>query len=520
MLAAMSAGARAHRPRAWAAGRTGVAAIPMRRFLAVRLAQRVALGAILACQAFAALQLRNAAFEDEATFLGAGHQIIGQMLGGPAPAEPYVRYFAGLPYIHAPLAAALDSIGGLEAARLLSLACLLWVTSGVYLVGRELGGAAAGLVAAGLFAGQGPVLFLSRIATYDCIALALLALAAVLAVRPTGRRQALLIGAVLLGAVFTKYMVFFFVPTVLAILVDRGRRIAGWQEALRWAGLALGVVLGGAVLALAIPQAEILRGVATSTAAHETVIAASLEQVAERTMAWGGPLSGVALLGALLVGRRLGMLSIVLVGAALVMPAAHAATGELVSLHKHVAYGLFFAAPLAGLGLAHLPALRDRLRAVTTAAVGTALGAAMLAGGLERATTLYAYWPNVDPLVEDLRSLGPLRGRVLAEEHEVLRYYLRDITTTDQWVGLYEFAYPGNACLPVSGAEAYRAAIRDGYFQTVVLRYGPAEAMARSIEPDLRSDGNYTLTATIPYRTVFGPGTFWIWSRRSQAFES
>src|SRR5690349_13722154 len=139
--------------------------------------------AILLLQTIVSLSLRNSAFQDEALYLYAGRQIFNQLLGGPRATEPYAQYFSGTPYLYPVIAGALDALGGLEAARLFSLGCMLWTTVAVYLVARRLFDHDSALLGAALFAVQGPVLFLGRLATYDAMCLALLALAAVLALR-------------------------------------------------------------------------------------------------------------------------------------------------------------------------------------------------------------------------------------------------------------------------------------------------------------------------------------------------
>src|ERR1700678_673716 len=85
--------------------------------------------AILAVQAALSLRLVKAdtAFEDEATYLWAGHLEWAHLLHGtPVPLFP--SYFSGSPVIYPPLGALADSLGGLTAARILSLVFMLGAT--------------------------------------------------------------------------------------------------------------------------------------------------------------------------------------------------------------------------------------------------------------------------------------------------------------------------------------------------------------------------------------------------------
>ena len=74
-------------------------------------------------------------------------------------------------------------------------------------------------------------------------------------------------------------------------------------------------------------------------------------------------LSGVAfalgLLGLVLGGWRRFPMRLLLFGAALLAPAYHIYAGELVSLHKHLAFSMFFVTPLAGYVAARISGFRD-----------------------------------------------------------------------------------------------------------------------------------------------------------------
>src|SRR5262249_61791321 len=89
---------------------------------------------------------------------------------------------SGAPVLGQALAAIASRIGGLTAGRLLSLAFMLACTALLYAAAAQLFGRRAALLAAALFASLGVTQFLSAFATYDAMALFLLALACYLVV--------------------------------------------------------------------------------------------------------------------------------------------------------------------------------------------------------------------------------------------------------------------------------------------------------------------------------------------------
>ena len=97
---------------------------------------------VLAVQAALSVRLVRAdtAFQDEATSLWAGHLEWAHWLHG-TPIPQFPNYFSGAPVIYPPLGALADSIGGLAAARLLSLLFMLGATALLWgTAGRLLGG--------------------------------------------------------------------------------------------------------------------------------------------------------------------------------------------------------------------------------------------------------------------------------------------------------------------------------------------------------------------------------------------
>ena len=141
--------------------------------------------AVLIAQAALSIRLVRAdtAFEDEATYLWAGHLEWAHWLHG-APLPQFPAYFSGAPVIYPPIGALADSIGGLTGARILSLIFMLVATAFLWGVASRLFGQRAAFFAAALFAVSGPALHLGAFATYDAMSVFLMAFAAWCVVRP------------------------------------------------------------------------------------------------------------------------------------------------------------------------------------------------------------------------------------------------------------------------------------------------------------------------------------------------
>ena len=173
--------ASARRRRPWHARHHG----EKRRFSRPRLATGPwPLVGILVIQAGLSLRLvwSNTAYQDEALYLWAGHLEWAHWLHGVAVPD-FASYFSGAPVIYPPLGAAADSIGGLATARILSLACMLAATTLLYAVTRHRFGRGAAIAGSVAFAAIGPTQFLGALATFDALAVMLLALASWFAVR-------------------------------------------------------------------------------------------------------------------------------------------------------------------------------------------------------------------------------------------------------------------------------------------------------------------------------------------------
>ena len=291
------------------------------------------------------------AFGDEALYLSAGHLEWSHWWHGTRiPAYP--TWFSGAPVIYPPIGAIADRLGGLVAARLLSLVCMLGVTAFVWATANRLfEDRRISFFAAALFAALAPTLHLGSYATYDALALLLLALATWCAAGARSGQHAIrrmvAAGILLALANATKYATVLYDPTVLGVTVLSSWPYAGWKVALRraaWLAGAAAVVL--AVL-LALGGPGYLTGIRVTTTgrAHGTDPAAL---VLADAWSWSAVVLVPAVVAAVVcaVRRRWpqALLLAVLALTALLAPADQAHLQTATSLSKHVDFGAWFAA--------------------------------------------------------------------------------------------------------------------------------------------------------------------------------
>jgi Dolichyl-phosphate-mannose-protein mannosyltransferase len=476
--------------------------------------RRLPLVAILALQSMLSLRLVNTAFQDEALYIYAGHRLTAQLLHDTPSYDNYSTYFSGAPGLYPMAAGALDGLGGIALVRVLSLLCMLAATVAVFWLTNRLF-QAGGVFAAALFAVAGPVIFVGHLATFDAPSLALLAGGAVLAVRSVGRGWWTLIGMaqVLVLAIFTKYAAVLFVPSVLTLLAIETRRRRGWGVAAVRVSLVTALMTAGTTVALWLSSDALVHGIVETTLRRHVVLGTSRVALARTAVEYAGLLVLLGCAGLVVVWRRRPVLALLLLMSGLLAPLNHIRIAEATSLHKHVAFGFVFLAPLAGLAVARLAA-SGRPWPGPQFLAGFALIAAVFYSGLGQTDQLYSSWPNSQSLIYVLRTqVRPVTGRYLAEESEVPRYYLRGLIEPYQWSSTYYFEYTKDG-RRLTGIDAYRSAIADRYFDVIVLRYGPTAVLDHQIDGPLRTQKGYQLIARLPTDTSFGAGYYWIWRRR------
>lgn len=487
---------------------------------------RAVLLAILCVQAALTLRMHNTAFEDEALYLYSGHLEIAHWLYGAALQGSYPSYFSGAPVLYPVLGAAADNLGGLAAARAVSLIAMLTTTALLYSLTRRLTNERVGLCAAVIFSVTETALFIGHLATYDAPALCLLAFATWIIVRTAASRWPLylLAAPVVALAVATKYASLLFVPTIVALTA-----LAAWPHRRRKAlippvpfALAIaGLLAGGLYLAGPV----YLHGVEFTTTARFRGTTPTMTLLRD-SVQWAGLPFALALIGALAYairpqtepGERIApyggrlwrtTLGVVLAGTALLAPADQIHLHTETSLWKHIGFGLFFAAPMAGVGLARI--VGDHFR---NAQMGIAIWGAALVLGMVQANDLFSAWPSSQLFVQDMARYLKPGARYLTEVDEVPIYYLRGHRDAqpDQFTSTYYIGYTGPQGQFRTGDAGYVAAIKAGYFQVVSYNGQVTPSLDKLLARTLEADPGYRLAAAIPNgnNTV----TYYVWVKR------
>lgn len=469
----------------------------------------------------------NTAFTDEALYLKAGHLEIAHWLhGDKIPAFP--SYFSGAPVIYPPLGAMADSIGGLAAARILSLLFMLGATWVLWGTTSWLYGRVAAFFATALWSMIGPTLHVGAFATYDAMALFLLALAVWCAVRAAKEHDAagwiILSGLALVLANATKYATILFDPVVLALAVLRGLPRPGGSRAVARGGMLLTHSATVALILAATAGSSYLAGLRVTTLARapgyntpSSVIAASV--------GWIGVIVAAAFLGFLLsLGDRFRwsrkLILLVLAAAALLAPVEQARMHTLVSLDKHVSFGAWFAAIAAGYGVSRLAWWAPRILRKSILVVLTAAVVPVAVGGVGQSAQMTT-WPGAANLIRFIQPKIKPGDRFLAEGASVPEYYLA-ATSWRQWSNTFSITLPSGTGLGVNNSAApFIGALRRHYFSFVILSYNETPGIDVTIAGYLRTNKHYRLIGTVPFSGQRqGNYTVWEYDGARTAFQA
>ena len=477
---------------------------------------------ILAMQAIISVAtLHNTAFQDEALYLYAGRQIFRYWMGGPVPLDHYAYYFSGYPGVYPVIGGVLDMIGGLELARSFSLFCMMGVNAIIYYSTQKFFQRPAAIFASATYASLGTVLFVGRLATFDAMCLFLIALATGIAIQVSSSRHpwlALLMGPLLVLSILAKYAAMLFVLPVLGILVLCSIVNQGWWRMLLRLALAIVTLVMSLVVAYYLMDKAAFHAIVGSTTSRVALIQKSRLELFMHVLYMGGIIYAAALVGVVLVFvryQRFRLLALLLFASSWLVPAYHIYEQEAVSLDKHLAFGLFFATPLAGCALAWLSGYMQQT-------FSHAIGRHWLAGlsvvllvftlGTQQSQAIYASWANTSGLSYALHTqMRDGSGRFLVEDIEVSRYDAKDVTELWQWNGVLYFYYINAAHQPLLGDPALTQAIKDRYFALVELSFNYQPAEARFIAQQLAASRNYDLIDIVPFQNSFGTGHFYLW---------
>lgn len=443
-----------------------------------------------------ASMVRNrTAFGDEALYLSAGHLVWSHWLHG-TQIPLYQTWFSGAPVLYPPIGAIADSLGGLAAARLLSLVFMLGVTSLLWSTAtRLLADKRAAFFAAALFAVLAPTLHLGSFATYDAPALLLLAaatwcVAGVWDAEDTAPRI-IAAGVLLALANATKYATTLYDPTVLCVTFLSSWPDAGWKAALRRAAFLAGVTVAVLAVLVALGGSSYLTGIRlTTTGRVDGTDTASV--ILADAWSWTAVVVVPAVVAAAVCAARRrwqqALLMAVLALSALLAPADQARIQTATSLNKHVDYGAWFAAIAAGYLLSRLSWRRASLAVWLAALVPvTSMSMAQADAMID--------WPDVTGLVKVVRPMASHGGRFLVETTDVLQYYLPN-TTWRQWSDTQG-----------DNPEYYQQAIERHDFSVVILSFSRTPATDYAIAVDLSAANGYQLAAKVRS----GKTVFYVW---------
>jgi len=387
--------------------------------------------------------------------------------------------------------------------------------------------AADGLCAAALFCVTEATILAGHLATNDAVSLCLLAFASWVVVRtgPWHWRAYLLAMPVACLAAATDYWALLYLPAVAALAGIAGHPYIGRPA------LARALVMGGVMVELfavgvLIAGRDYVTAAVSATASRSAGGSQALTILTEAGK-WGGLIVALAVLGTIryaaqarnepnervaLPGSRHRRIAVgvVLTGTAVVTLLDQLYLNTDVSLDTHLAFGLFFAAPMAGVGLARL--VGDHFR---RAQIGIVVWAVALILGLAQSSQLFGSWPNSSTLVMELsRYLGP-GDRYLVENDNVAIYYLmgnRD-AQPDQFTSTYFMAYRTSKGQLITGTPAYLAALQAGYFHVVIYDSSVTAPLDKTLAAALESDPRYRLAGTVPENAPDFRTTCYVWIR-------
>jgi len=202
-----------------------------------------------------------------------------------------------------------------------------------------------------------------------------------------------------------------------------------------------------------------------------------------------------------------------LTGTALLVPAYQAHIHTNVSFQKHLGFGLFFAAPMAGVGLARI--IGDHFR---HAQFGVAVWGLAFALGITQSGQFFGTWPDSQRFIQVMaRYLRP-HALYLVETPEIPMYYLgnRPDAQPRQFVSTFGISVVTKQGKRLSGAAAYKMTIRQGWYQVVVYDGVATPATDRLLRQYLRG-APYTLKQVVSGSNHGAVYNYYVWVKFTAA---
>jgi 4-amino-4-deoxy-L-arabinose transferase-like glycosyltransferase len=501
----------------------------------------------------------SAASGDESLYIYAGHQEIYELFhGGGSPY--YEDWFSGSPVIYPVLAAMADHIGGLMLVREMSMAFMLTATALLYATTRRLFGYWPAVTAAGLFTALGITQGVGALATYDAMALALMAFGAYCAVRAAGAgaRWLLMVPLALLAANATSYPTALFDPVVilLAALTLHG---ASWRRMLQRAASLTAAVVTALAVTAALAGTAYIHGAAFTTFSRSGGQAgevfgwpvATPLQIAQ--LSWSALglivcLGFAALAVAPLLERRRPLLPLLRLLALLAVAGTLVTIENMrilspISVAKHDDFGAWFSCIAAGYALGRAAELARAWHwkvpvigmSLTAAVIGGAMYAdqANVTNGITSATLRVHARQEQASMAAKMRTfsdlkpylqLGPKGRYLIAGQVNTLLIYDEHLNvhwwqyTNDSYIKYPVPGLGGNAAgtskgVYMHGAPGYSAAVRAHWFALISLMDNYHNANDAAILAAVRSTPGYVLL------TTQGGAPTYIWAPDYPAWE-
>ena len=397
--------------------------------------------AICAVQAALSLTLvwSNTAYTDEAAYLWVGRLELAHWLHGTSWPSVYAyRTFSGSPVLYPPLGALANSIGGLAGARILSLAFMLMATVLLYLTAYRLIGRTGALFAAALWALSEPALRLT-FATIDPLSVLLTALSAWLIVQAGHRRRRgefVAAAAVALAlANVSAYSGIVIDPLVIAFAFLAWRIRLPVQQSVSctaWLAGAWTLAFG-----LVMTASRSWPGISTVFAPNSSSYRSGASVLGE---IWGysALIISLALIGALATLQAKDRNHVALLGglcfaAFMVMQFHHQNPS---TIDKHLAYGIWFAAIVAGYACSKfvrwLPGARKPLAALCCTAAFVYPAVASWQAAWQR----YHSWPNSSQFIDNFELTAAHSQGLLyvpPAEANIAEYYTPQDIEWSRW---------------------------------------------------------------------------------------
>ena len=433
---------------------------------------------IAICTVQAALSLTlvwsNTAYTDEAAYLWVGRLELAHWLHGTSWPSVYAyRTFPGSPVLYPPLGALANSIGGLAGARILSLAFMLMATVLLYLTASRLIGRTGALFAAALWALSEPALRLA-FATIDPLSVLLTALSAWLIVQAGYRRRRgefVAAAAVALAlANMSAYAGIVIDPVVIAFAFLAWQILLPPQQSVSCTGWFAGAWTLS--FGLVMTASRSWPGLSTVFTANHSDYQGGSSVLAE---IWGysALILGLALIGGLATLQAKNRNHVALLGglcfATFMVMQFHHQTPS--TIDKHLAYGIWFAAIVAGYACSKfirwLPGSRKTLAALCCTAAFVYPTIASWQAAWQR----FHSWPNSSKFVEDFElsaahSQGPFY--VPSLEASIAKYYAPQ---GDEWTRWNEALSLNPPISPTNFGSYYPTALRNQNYGVIVVFY-------------------------------------------------